>query len=232
MELEIIFENEHFVAINKPHGLLVHRSKIANNTNEFAIQILRDQIGQRINLCHRLDRKTSGVLLFAKDKVSTAMVQNEFALRNTRKTYKAIVRGYIVDEGVIDYPIAEDDKPLQDAISNFRCLERFELALPQGKFMTSRYSLVEMVPETGRFHQLRKHLSHIRHPIIGDRPHGCNKQNRLWKNHFDMHTMLLHAESLSFTDPNLDFLNLKAVMSKEFADVLTMLRTNTILGHI
>ena len=199
--LEIIYEDDDLIAINKPHGLLVHKSWIAGDAKEFAVQMLRDQIGQKVNLCHRLDRKTSGVLLFAKNKPTNAKIQNLFAERKTSKVYKAIVRGFIDDTGTIDYAIAEDDKPLQEAITEYRCLERYELPIPEGRFQTSRYSLVEVKPLTGRFHQIRKHMGHLRHPIIGDRPHGCNKQNRLWKAHFEMTNMMLHAHSLSFDSP-------------------------------
>ncbi len=225
MILEIIYENDDLIAINKPHGLLVHKSKIAANADEFALQILRDQIGQKVNLCHRLDRKTSGVLLFAKNKESNALINILFTERKTEKVYKAIVRGYTEDSGTINYAIAEDDKPLQDAVTHYTCLERFEIPLPHGHFQTSRYSLIEVKPETGRFHQIRKHMSHLRHPILGDRPHGCNKQNRLWKSTFDMTTMLLHAEQLSFVHPNYGQVNLRANCSEEFEKALTMLRS-------
>ena len=195
--LEIVFENDELIAINKPHGLLVHRSRIAADATEFAVQILRDQINQVVWPVHRLDRKTSGVLLFAKSKSINSKVQQLFQERKVSKIYKAIVRGFTPESGTIDYALTENEKT-QDAITHFKTLKHFEIDLPFGKFPTSRYSLVELKPETGRFHQLRKHMAHLRHPIIGDRPHGCNKQNKLWKEKFGMTTMLLHAERLEF----------------------------------
>jgi tRNA pseudouridine65 synthase len=226
--LEVIFESDHLIAINKPHGLLVHRSNIARDAKEFALQLVRDYVGEKVYLCHRLDRKTSGVLLFAKNPIVNAEIQEQFANRSIKKKYMAIVRGFVDDDGVIDYAIAEDDKPLQDAITEYTCLHRFEIDLPHGKFDTSRYSLVEVEPQTGRFHQIRKHFSHIFHPIVGDRPHGCNKQNRLWKEVFNMESMLLHAKELSFRNTNGEEIVLEANFSNEFQRVLDILKNRSI----
>jgi len=195
--LEIIYETDDLVAINKPHGLLVHRSKIANDAKVFALQLLRNQINQRVYPAHRLDRKTSGVLLFAKNPDTNTALQRLFQERKIKKTYIALVRGFVENKGTIDYAIGENGK-VQDAVTHYELIRQFEIPVPFGKHETSRYSLVKLSPETGRFHQLRKHMAHIFHPIIGDRPHGCNKQNKLWKTRFDMTTMLLHAESLEF----------------------------------
>ena len=221
--LAIIFENEDLVAINKPHGLLVHRTPMAKDATEFAVQLLRDQIGQHVYPVHRLDRKTSGVLLFAKSAEANQELQLLFRERQVNKTYQAIVRGYMNKEGEIDYPLTEGDKT-QEAQTTYRLLEQFEIDLPSGGFPTSRYSLVELKPRTGRYHQLRKHMAHIRHPIIGDRPHGCNKQNRLWKEHFQMTTLLLHAEHLSFEYPTGTTIDIQADRSAAFSNALNILR--------
>lgn len=201
MTLEIIFQDEYLVAINKPHDLLVHRSPIARNAEQFAIQLLRDQIGQRVYPVHRLDRKTSGVLLFALDQATNRALTEQFTLKTTCKKYLAVVRGYAPEESMIDYPLFKENGTLQDAITRIKTLERAEIDLPHGKHATSRYSLIEAEPLTGRMHQIRKHMAHILHPIIGDRPHGCNKQNKLWLENFNMKTMLLHAHSLTFQHP-------------------------------
>ncbi len=202
MNLKILFEDESLIAIHKPNGLLVHRTKIATDASEFALQILRDQIGQRVFPTHRLDRKTSGVLLFAKDEDTNRLMQMQFMDQKVSKNYKAIVRGWTENEGTIDYPLTTDKGKVQDAITHFKTLNQSEIDLPNGKFSTARFSLVQLMPETGRTHQLRKHLAHIFHPIIGDRPHGCNKQNKLFLEHFSMIEMLLHAEKLSFKHPH------------------------------
>lgn len=199
--LEIIYRDEHLIAINKPHGLLVHRSPIAADASEFALQMLRDQISMKVNPVHRIDRKTGGILLFAFNKEVEIAMQKAFMENRVSKKYLAIVRGHTPDTEDIDYPLRKENGTLQDAFTTYTTLKRAELDIALGKHPTSRYSLVEAVPATGRMHQLRKHLSHIFHPIIGDRTHGCNKQNKLFLEQWEMTTMLLHASELSFTHP-------------------------------
>ncbi len=223
MEIEIIYEDEALIAINKPHGLLVHRSRIAADANFFALQLVRDKINQRVYPVHRIDRKTSGVLLFTKSKESLKHLQRIFSERKVEKTYLSIVRGFLEPEGEIDYPLTEGNKT-QEATTAYKVIKEFELNIPFGKFQTSRYSLLEITPETGRFHQIRKHMAHIYHPIIGDRPHGCNKQNKLWKEQFQMTSMLLHAQKLEFNYPEGNPISIEAKMSSEFERVLGLLR--------
>jgi len=165
--LEIIYQDEYLIAINKPHGLLVHQSSIARDATEFALQMLRDQVGKHVSPVHRLDRKTSGILLFAFDKATEVAMQQQFMNAETEKKYLAILRGFSPDAMDIDYPLAKENGTLQEAFTAFRTLQRAEIEVPFGKHLTSRYSLVEATPKTGRMHQLRKHFSHILHPIIG-----------------------------------------------------------------
>ena len=199
--LEIIYQDEVMVVINKPTGLLVHRSPIAADASEFAIQVLRDQIGQKVFPVHRLDRKTSGLLVFALNEEVNKLLQMAFMNRAVDKKYLALVRGFIVEKGTIDYELTNESGKAQEAITHFRLLQHFEIEIPNGKFSTARYSLVEVKPETGRMHQIRKHFAHIFHPIIGDRPHGCNKQNKLFLEKWGMISMLLHASELTFKHP-------------------------------
>ncbi len=228
--LEVIFESEDLIAINKPHGLLVHRTKIARDANVFALQLLRDQTGMKLYPVHRLDRKTSGVLLFAKSVEVHKQVRQLFETRKVQKTYLAILRGFAPSKGIINYSLTHENK-IQEAITHYECLEYFEIPVSSGKYPTSRYSLVKLCPETGRFHQLRKHMAHILHPIIGDRPHGCNKQNRFWKERFNMTYMLLHASQLSFQSLNNSYIFISAFPSSQFVRVLTILRDANILNH-
>jgi len=223
--LEILYRDEHLIAINKPHGLLVHRSSIAADTSEFALQLLRDQIGQPVYPAHRLDRKTGGVLLFSLDKMTDQLIQPYFADKKIDKTYLALLRGYCPEADTIDYPLAKENGTLQEAVTHYKRLATAEIDVPLGKFPTSRYSFVQANPETGRMHQLRRHFAHIIHPIIGDRPHGCNKQNKLWKEKFEMDTMLLHASQLSFKHPHRDEdVLINASLQSEFIRVLDMLQ--------
>lgn len=225
--LEILYQDAHLVAINKPHGLLVHQSPIARDAEEFALQLLRDQLDQTVYPSHRLDRKTSGVLLFALDKESDRIMQQMFQNRQVEKKYWAIVRGFAPSAMTIDYALKNENEIFQDAVTHFKTLEQYQIDVPFGKHATSRYSLVEAMPETGRMHQLRKHFAHILHPIIGDRPHGCNKQNRFWLEKFQMKTMLLHASELSFIHPHTkEEIVIKADISDEFKRVLEILRSN------
>jgi tRNA pseudouridine65 synthase len=223
MELEILFQDEYLVAINKPHGLLVHRSRIAQDADEFAIQILRDQINKVVYPVHRLDRKTSGILLFGLSPEVNSIMQQQFMNREVNKKYLAFVRGHMEDAGTIDHPLKKENGAEQDAITHFRSIKRGELPFPSGKFESSRYSLMELHPETGRMHQIRRHLAHVFHPIIGDRPHGCNKQNKLFLERLHMNTMLLHASELSFLHPiTKEQIELKASLFSEFQRVLEL----------
>ena len=197
MELEIILDTEELIAINKPHGLLVHQTPIARDASEFAIQELRNQVGYRVYPAHRLDRKTSGVLLFAKNPEHNKTAQELFMNRQVKKTYHALLRGSLQNSMEIDYPLTNEEKT-QEAFTRVTPLKHFEIPYPSAQHETSRYTWVKLEPETGRFHQLRKHMAHIRHPIIGDRPHGCNKQNKIWKEVHKQDTMMLHASDLSF----------------------------------
>jgi tRNA pseudouridine65 synthase len=222
--LEIIYRDEHLIAINKPHGLLVHRSSIAADASEFALQLLRDQIGMKVNPVHRIDRKTGGILLFAFNKEVEIAMQKAFMENQVSKKYLAIVRGHTPDTESIDYPLRKENGTLQDAFTSYTTLKRAELDIALGKHPTSRYSLVEAVPTTGRMHQLRKHLSHIFHPIIGDRTHGCNKQNKLFLEQWEMTTMLLHASQLTFKHPiSDDEVMIEAVLQPEFNRVMEIM---------
>jgi tRNA pseudouridine65 synthase len=222
--LEIIYRDEHLIAINKPHDLLVHRSSIAADVEEFAMQILRDQIGEKVYPAHRIDRKTGGVLLFALSKEVEKAMQQQFMNNQVHKKYLAIVRGHTPDSGEIDYPLRKENGTLQDAVTAYRTLQRAELPVPLGKHETSRYSLIEAEPTTGRMHQLRKHFAHIFHPIIGDRTHGCNKQNKLFKEKWEMTTMLLHASQLSFAHPiTNEPVTIKAELQPKFLEVMRLM---------
>ena len=222
--LDIVFRDEHLIAINKPHGLLVHRSSIAADAEEFALQLLRDQIGLKVNPAHRLDRKTGGVLLFALDKQTEIAMQRQFSDNKVHKKYLAIVRGHTPDSEAIDYPLRKENGTLQEAFTHYTTLKRAEIDVAFGAHATSRYSLIEAAPTTGRMHQIRKHLSHVFHPIIGDRTHGCNKQNKLFTETWQMNTMLLHASSLAFDHPVTHaHIIIEAPLQQEFQRVMGLM---------
>ena len=223
--LEVIYHDDYVIAINKPHGLLVHQSSIARDAKEFALQLLRDQVGKHVSPVHRLDRKTSGILLFAFDKESEVALHQQFMNAETDKKYLTILRGFTPDNMEIDYPLAKENGSMQDAFTAFKTLQRAEVDIAFGKHSTSRYSLVEATPKTGRMHQLRRHFSHILHPIIGDRTHGCNKQNKFFLEQWNMTTMLLHASALSFTHPKTsERIHLQADLHDEFKRVMGFMK--------
>ena len=222
--LDILFRDEHLIAINKPHDLLVHRSYIAADADVFALQLLRDQVGQKVYPVHRIDRKTGGVLLFAFDKATEIEMQKQFANNLVSKKYLAILRGHTPDDGEVDYPLRKENGTLQEAFTTYHTLKHAELHIPFGKHATSRYSLIEATPKTGRMHQLRKHFAHIFHPIIGDRTHGCNKQNKLFTEKWEMNTMLLHASLLSFNHPlSKENITIHAPLQQEFNRVMRLM---------
>jgi tRNA pseudouridine65 synthase len=200
-ELPILFQDDNYIAIHKPPGLLVHRTRISQDTR-FVLQILRNQIGQWVYPIHRLDRPTSGVLIFGLNSDAARLLAQEFEQRKVVKRYLAVVRGYTEEGGVIDYPLQEEKwtEP-QPAVSEYRKLAQVELPHPVGRYQTARYSLLEIQPKTGRMHQIRKHMKHIFHPIVGDTTHGDGKQNALFRELFDVHRLLLMATELEFQHP-------------------------------
>ncbi len=199
--LPILFRDDHFIAIHKPPGLLVHRTRISEDTR-FVLQMLRDQIGQWVYPVHRLDRPTSGVLILGLDSDSARLLTREFEERRVEKRYLAVVRGHTEEEGVIDYPLREEKwKEPQEALTRYRKLAQAELPFPVGRYLTARYSLLEITPRTGRMHQIRKHMKHIFHPIVGDTTHGDGKHNQLFREEFGIHRLLLIATGLTFQHP-------------------------------
>ena len=171
------------------------------DTEVFALQILRDQMGKHVFPVHRLDRKTAGIVLFGLNADIHKAMQQMFAEKEVTKRYLAIVRGYTENHGTIDYRLRKENGKMQEAITHYKTLDRTELNIPFGKHSTSRYSLLELQPKTGRKHQIRRHLAHIHHPIIADRPYGDNQQNKLFKEKFGLMTMMLHAWKLGFQHP-------------------------------
>ena len=211
MELEIIYRDEALIAINKPAGMLVHRSWLDKHETVFAMQTLRDQIGQHVFPIHRLDRPTSGVLLFALNSEMARTMCELFEQHQMQKSYLAVVRGYLHGEGRIDYPLKleldkiadkfSQEKEAQAAITDYQTLAQVEMPYPAGKFASARYSLVQLFPQTGRKHQLRRHLKHLFHPIMGDTKYGDLHQNRALTANTECDRLLLHSNSLAFIHP-------------------------------
>lgn len=220
----ILYEDQDVVAINKPPGLLVHRTGISED-RVFVLQLLRNQLRQRIWPIHRLDRGTSGVLLFGKTQEAAAAVSALWRDHAVDKEYLAIVRGHLCDEDSIDYPLLSEKGEMQEALTHFRTLDRSVYPVPIGlRYPTARYSLLALRPTTGRMHQLRRHLAHLRHPIIGDKRHGDCKHNRYFTDTLALPRMLLHAQQLSLPLPGQSApVSITAPLDESFARALDIL---------
>ena len=230
--LPILYRDEQIVVIDKPAGLLVHRSDIDRHETRFAIQILRDQIGQRVWPAHRLDRGTSGALLFGLSPEIAGQLGRQFESGQVEKRYWAIVRGHPPASGSIDHPLtrqrdayefhgeAMSEAP-QAALTHYRRLAEIELPIAVDRYPTSRYALLELEPVTGRRHQLRRHLKHIAHPIIGDATYGKGRHNRFFAEHFACPRLVLACVRLAFNHPvDGRRLTIDAPLSGAFAQTL------------
>ena len=235
--LEVLYRDERLIAIHKPAGLLVHRSNIDRHETRFAVQLLRDQIGQRVFPAHRLDKGTSGVLLFALDTDAARHLGQQFEQNTVAKTYHAIVRGWPPETGRIDHPLtrqfddygrvqteAEKEAAALPALTGFRRLATTELPCAVDRYPTARYALLELHPHTGRQHQLRRHLKHIAHPVIGDATHGKGRHNRFVQQQFECHRLLLACSALEIQHPESQLrLNIHAPLASDFMAVVRAL---------
>lgn len=233
--LAILYRDEHIVVIDKPANLLVHRSEIDRHETRFAIQILRDQIGRRVWPAHRLDRGTSGVLLFGLSPEIASALGRQFEAGTVEKRYWAVVRGHPPAGGSIDHALSRQrdayefqgersSQEAQSALTHYRRLAEIELPVAVDRYPSSRYALLELEPITGRRHQLRRHLKHIAHPIIGDATYGKGRHNRYFAEHLDCRRMLLACTELGFDHPvDRRRLKINAPVSGEFAALLARL---------
>ena len=209
--LTLLFRDEHIAVFGKPAGLLVHRSYIAPGETRFALQLARDLLGQRVYPVHRLDKPTSGLLLFALNPADAARLTAAFTAGAMAKGYLAVVRGITPAEGIIDYPLLEEQdrrdpyrqpgKEPQSAVTGYRRHATVELPFAVGRYPTSRYSLVAASPRTGRRNQIRRHFKHIFHPLIGDVDYGEGRHNRFFREELSCRRLLLHAAVLTFRHP-------------------------------
>lgn len=234
--LPIIYQDKFIIAIHKPAALLVHKSPIDKHETRYAMKILRDQIGQWVYPVHRLDKPTSGILLFALHQDIATQLSSDFETRAVSKEYHAIVRGYTPSSGEIDHPLKEiavfkhmqkqvQKKDPKEAKTDYKRLQTFELPYSDGRFPSSRYSFIRLNPLTGRKHQIRRHLKHISHPIIGDVKYGKGEHNRLFKEKLDSHRLLLAATKLEIRHPATEeALILECPLESNFEDTLKSLQ--------
>lgn len=212
-ELKIIFEDEWLIAVDKPAKLLVHPSWITAADEPTMMGLLKQQCSvDKLHTIHRLDRATSGVILVGKNLAVSQDLQSQFVHRSINKTYLCMTRGWTELAGQIDYPLipkrdkfadplAQENPEAKEAQTDFRRLATVELDYAVGRYPKSRYSLVETKPRTGRKHQIRRHMKHLLHPIVGDTKYGEGRHNRLFREEYNIDRMLLMAIELSFTHP-------------------------------
>jgi tRNA pseudouridine65 synthase len=212
---EIIYRDDWLVVIHKPSGMLVHKSDLDRRDQQVVLQSLSTQLGSHLYPVHRLDRATSGLLMFALSSEIARELQNAFQVQTIAKTYMAIVRGHLSGAGQIDHALSDKrDKrregldvsrrewPAKAAQTQYQGLLTAELPIPCGRYGSSRYSLVALFPKTGRRHQLRRHMKHCNHPILGDTTYGQGKHNRLFREHFQSNRLLLCATQLNLSHPH------------------------------
>lgn len=200
--MDILFEDDSLIIINKPHRMLVYPSPIARNCHWFATKELEKLGYTNLHTIHRLDRPTSGVLLFGKNKEVSKAISLLFKNKEIKKTYLCLVRGFTEEEGTIEKELRKDgDGPLQAAKTQYKTIEKQTVDVEISKYPQSRFSFVMVEPQTGRMHQIRQHFKHLRHPIIGDRRYGDRHYNRFLKEELEIDNLILHAYSLEFVHP-------------------------------
>jgi len=204
LDIKIVFEDEYLLVVNKPNDVLIHHSFMARDRDDeqTLLDMLKEQLGHKYYPIHRLDRKTSGVLLLAKKREDVRAFQILFQENKVQKIYYALVRGFAPETGRIESPVkGRDANVYKDALTNFKHLKEVCLDIPVHPYDQSRYSLLELKPETGRLHQLRIHMNKISHPIVGDPKYGDRFHNRMFESEFDCTKLFLHARAIQFVHP-------------------------------
>jgi tRNA pseudouridine65 synthase len=209
-QLRVLHSDESLIVFEKPAGLSVHPSEHAirlglKRTEIDVIRILRSQTGRSVYPVHRLDRATHGVMVMAFDGGTAGLLQEQFKSGEIEKKYLLMCRGWVSDGGLIDLPLESDPDQesvvFQDARTDYETLCRFEIPVSCGRYSSSRFSLVQATPRTGRYHQIRRHFKKLAHPLIGDSMHGDGRQNRIWREILSDNRLFLMAWTLQFRHP-------------------------------
>lgn len=233
--LPVLYHDDALAVVDKPAGLMVHDSALARGETDFAADRLREQFGKPVFLIHRLDRATSGCLLLAFDRDSASALGKSVMAGEIRKDYLAVCRGWPAETRfIVDHPLdGGPGKPLKKpAQTAFELLASCELEMPSAGFPTSRYALLRASPISGRFRQIRRHLKHLSHHLIGDTSHGDGRHNRQFRV-LGIHRMLLHARRLAFPHPHTgEILDVQApVVDAEFRKALALFGDEVAAAH-
>lgn len=219
----ILHLDDHVVVVDKPAGMPVHRSRMVGDGDVYLIDRVRELVPGPLHLIHRLDRGTSGAVLIGRNAEVAGVLGRQFMARDVDKRYLAVCRGWPDEEGEIDYPLpgVRENSERKHALTRWRRLHTVEVPIAINRYPQQRYALVEASPETGRYRQIRRHFAHLRHPLIGDTSHGRTEHNRLYKQYFGVHRLLLHAWRLGFTHPNDGArIEIEAPLDAEYAGLL------------
>lgn len=224
--IEVLYRDDYIAVVNKPAGLMAHSSALARGEDDFLHDRLREQFGCKIYLIHRLDRATSGCLLIAFDNPSASTLGKQFMTRDVEKNYLAICRGWPDEAFTVDHDLdGGPGKPeKKTAITEFKRLATAEIEVASAHHESSRYALMQCTPYTGRFRQIRRHLKHLSHHLIGDTSHGDGRHNRNFRM-LGVHRMLLHAHRLVCNHPATgERLSVSAGLDGEFVKALQLLK--------
>jgi tRNA pseudouridine65 synthase len=220
MALDIIFEDSYFICVNKPNNMVVHHAHHSRNVADETslLQLILAEKGIKVYPIHRLDRKTSGSMLLAKETMYVSKFQELFTNGEIEKTYYGVVRGFSPETKIIDSPVkGRDSNAYKEALTHLKTLEQVVLEIPVKPYTSSRYSLVELKPKTGRIHQLRLHALKISHPLIGDIKYGDKNHDVMFDQNFGWKNMFLHAGTLKFKHPfSEENILLKAAFPKDW----------------
>jgi len=204
LRLDFLHVDDDLLAVNKPAALAVHRSRLVGADDDYLMDRLRLQVEGPLHAVHRLDRATSGVLLVARTAVAAAELGRQLMARSVTKTYLAVVRGWPAEQGEIDYPLSGSSLQgeAKPALTRWRRLATIEVPIAQGRYDQQRYALLEISPETGRYRQIRRHFHHVSHHLLGDTSHGRGDHNRLIRQHYGVHRLMLHAWRIEVRHPS------------------------------
>ena len=242
LRLKVLFEDAHLLIVDKPAGLMMHPSWLDKHETDFAQARAEAHAGQKLHTLHRLDRPTSGILLFGKHPAVARNILAAFQKREIQKYYLCIARGWTADSGVIDLPLKEEldaiadryarkDKPAQHAVTCFKTLDQVSLPIPVGRYDTARYSLVLVRPVTGRQHQIRKHFRKSYHHLIGDTRYGDGRHNLMVASHFDWRQLALRCVATDLKHPITgQSLAIRSGLTVEWLQLLTTWQWQTQVG--
>lgn len=222
-EPHVIYEDQRIIAVSKPNRLLVHRTNMDFYERRNLLKWLSETNNSKLHPAHRLDKATSGIVLFTKDAEALRFLREQFNERSVAKTYLALVRGFTAEQGEIDKALkGEDDNKLRSAVTQYTTLKHTEVPIPVSRYDTSRYSLVRVKTKTGRFHQIRLHFAHLRHPVIGDTRHGDLQHNKMFRDSLKCEGLFLHASSIAFTHPDGSRIKIVAPQPAHFDKIFKM----------